>query len=110
MPSDNIERAIRRVAEKDTAALAEVTVEAIGPGGAAVVIHAITDNSNRTINELKQLMGKMGARMVPPGSLAWVLKTPLEIREAPQKEQLQALIQALDAHDDVQKVLTNAEQ
>src|SRR3989344_5845663 len=48
MPSDNIERAIKKASAKESAELKEVVYEAYGPGGSALVITAVTDNSNRT--------------------------------------------------------------
>lgn len=115
MPNDNIERAIKRVGEKDAESLTDVQLEGIGPGGVAIIVRAITDNSNRTINELKQLLGKFGSRMTGPGSVAWMF-TRTEGRFSPtttipltpeQHDQLMALVEALDGHDDVQEVYTN---
>lgn len=74
MPGENIDRAISRVSDTESAALSEIAVELIGPGNAAIIVNAITDNSNRTINELKQLAGKHGARMAGQGAIAWMFK------------------------------------
>src|SRR5690606_15678261 len=52
MPMANIQRAIDRVADKNAAALEEVTYEAIGPGGVGIIIEAATDNRNRTFPEV----------------------------------------------------------
>lgn len=122
MPSDNIERAIRRVSDKNAASLGEVRLELIGPGNAALIITAITDNSNRTINELKQLVAKMGARMTGQGSVAWMFQkkvtpsgleyfrsVPLPVTDPADQAALERLLEALDEHDDVQDVFTNAE-
>src|SRR3989344_6399447 len=56
MPNENIERAIKRASEKDSAELKEVIYEAYGPGGSTIIITAVTDNSNRTTNEIKHLL------------------------------------------------------
>lgn len=114
MPNENIERAIKKVADKDSAALAELQVELIGPGGVAIIVHAITDSSNRTINELKQLVSKAGGRMVPPGSLQWMFQktehglVPTAPVPVSDPDALNTLIGLLDEHDDVQNVFTNA--
>src|SRR5579864_153859 len=52
VPQENIEHAIKRAAEAG-AALEELTFEAYGPGGVAIIIHAISDNRNRTVQEIK---------------------------------------------------------
>ena len=69
IPQDNIERAIKKTKESDN--LKEITVEAYGPGGSALIIDAITDNSNRTINELKFLLNENEAKMAEQGSVRW---------------------------------------
>lgn len=118
MPTDSIQRAIQRVTDKDAAALHEIQVEFIGPGGAAIIVAAITDNSNRTINELKILATKHGARMVGQGSLLWMFQKsdeglvatiPTPIAAAEDQIKLEAFLNAVDDHDDVQNVFTNAE-
>jgi YebC/PmpR family DNA-binding regulatory protein len=118
MPNDNIERAIRRVTDKGQAALTEVQLEFIGPGGAGVIAIAITDNSNRTINELKTLVSSHGARMVAQNSILWMFRksgtemevsVPVPLSEPAHQQQLESLLEALDEHDDVQNVYTNAE-
>ena len=63
MPSDNIERAIKRATEKDFAELKEVIYEAYGPGGSTVIITAVTDSSNRTTNEIKHLLSEHDAKL-----------------------------------------------
>lgn len=72
MPRDNIERAIKKgTGELEGAALQELTYEAYGPGGAGVVIHALTDNSNRTSPEIRSILEKHGGSLGKPGSVAW---------------------------------------
>jgi YebC/PmpR family DNA-binding regulatory protein len=118
MPNDSIQRAIQRVTDKASAALNEVQLEFIGTGGAAIIVSAITDNSNRTINELKQLATKPGARMVGQGSLLWMFQksseglvatVPAPIPNQDDQQKLEAFLNAIDDHDDVQEVFTNAE-
>src|SRR5437660_8074763 len=61
MPSDNIKRAITRGAGGEgAAAFEELTYEAYGPGGVAIMIETATDNRNRTIGEMRHIMSKYG--------------------------------------------------
>ena len=73
MPKDNIERAISRGASKgeDGVEISEITYEAIGPGGVAILISAVTDNKNRTTPEIKLLLSKNGASFGGMGSVSW---------------------------------------
>lgn len=105
MPLDNIERAVRRVSEGDQDALSSIQVELFGPGNAAMLVIAITDNSNRTINEIRQLCGKIGVRFASPGSVSWMFKKSGVVRVHPQNpEDLEKIeLKAIDAGaEDVQ--------
>jgi len=75
MPKDNVERAIKRgsgetVEEK----LEEVLFEAYGPGGIAIIIEGITDNKNRTLGEIKQILNQNGGKLVGEGSVKWMFE------------------------------------
>lgn len=112
MPKENIERAIKKASEKETAALSELIIQAMGPGGIALVIEAITDNKNRTINEIKHILTEHEAKMVPEGSLNWMFDqnwnphAPLEAAPEAQ-EKLDKLLETLDNNEDVENVHTN---
>ncbi|KKS96498.1 hypothetical protein A3B05_02515 [Candidatus Giovannonibacteria bacterium RIFCSPLOWO2_01_FULL_43_160] len=117
MPNDNIGRAVKRATEKDSAELKEVVYEAYGPGGSALVITAVTDNSNRTTNEIKHLLSEHGAKLGEQGSAAWafnkeskefVAKYPVSLSPEDSKK-FEELLSALSDHDDVQEVYSNAE-
>lgn len=69
MPKANIERAIARVADKNSAALIEETYEGYGPGGVGLIIEVATDNKNRTMPEVRNALNKNGGRMADPGSV-----------------------------------------
>src|SRR3990167_7128951 len=106
IPQDNIERAIKKTKESDN--LKEITVEAYGPGGSALIIDAITDNSNRTINELKFLLNENEAKMAEQGSVRWAFegdkaKFPQEVSQE-DREKIQKLIEIIGDNNDVQKV------
>jgi len=74
MPQDNIERAIKKVSEKNSGKLTELQLDAVGPGNVAMIITAITDNRNRTISELRTLFTKLDVRMRQEGSHSWMFK------------------------------------
>ena len=74
MPNEKIERAIKKVSDKDSTALSEIQLEFMGPGDAALIVTGITDNSNRTISELRKVASDHGGRMVQQGSVAWMFK------------------------------------
>lgn len=80
MPNEKIERAIKKVTEKDSAALSELLLEFIGPGDSALIVSGITDNTNRTISELRKLAADHGGRMVQQGSVSWMFKKSSIIR------------------------------
>lgn len=71
MPMSNIERAIQRAADKDAAALEEITYEGYGPGGVAIMVEVATDNKNRTYPEVRLAFSKNGGNMAEPGSVAF---------------------------------------
>ncbi|MEK7502904.1 MAG: YebC/PmpR family DNA-binding transcriptional regulator [Patescibacteria group bacterium] len=115
MPSENIERAIKRATEKDAVELKEVMYEAYGPGGSAIIITAVTDSSNRTTNEIKHLLSEHGAKLGTQGSAMWAFAKigneyipnfPIDLSESDSK-QFESLLEALDNHDDVQEVYSN---
>ena len=56
MPKDNIERAVQKGISKDAGELDQVAYEFYGPGGVAVIVLAVTDNKNRTTQEIKHLL------------------------------------------------------
>lgn len=72
-PKDNIERAIKRGTGelKDGAQIEEVVYEAYGPGQIAMLIKATTDNKNRTLGEIKNLLKKNEGKFSEGGSVAW---------------------------------------
>jgi YebC/PmpR family DNA-binding regulatory protein len=118
MPKENIERAIAKGMQKDASSLEQVLYEAYGPGGTALLVDALTDNKNRTTQEVKHLLSKEGIELAPPGAASWAfVKTPegsytpngvsLEVTGS-DEEQLQHIIDALDEHPDVQRIFTNA--
>ena len=72
MPKDNIETAIKRAAGKDMAEISEVNYEAKGPHGVMLFIETATDNTNRTITNVRTPINKAGGEMLNTGSLQFL--------------------------------------
>ncbi len=73
MPSDNIERAIKRGSgESEASALTEVKLEGYGPSGIAVVVEALTDNRNRTVQDVRRLFTRHGGNLGESGCVSWL--------------------------------------
>jgi len=73
MPTDNIQRAIKRAAgTADASALSEVTYEGYGPGGMAILVQVLTDNRNRTLNEVRNAFSRHNGNMGEAGSVSWL--------------------------------------
>ena len=70
MPKDNVERAIKRgTGELEGATYEEITYEGYGPGGVALIVETMTDNSNRTTPEIRHIFEKNGGNLGTPGSV-----------------------------------------
>lgn len=117
MPKDNIERAIAKGAAADAALLESVTYETYGPGGCAIIIEALTDNRNRTAQEIKHLLSKQGLALAAPGSAAWAFTRQADGSWEPQttvplsdtdNESLMKVLEEIDAQTEVEEVYTNA--
>ncbi len=77
MPADTIERAIKRGSGEldDDIRLEDIVYEGYGPGGAALFIEALTDNRNRTVAELRNVLARGGGNLGESGSVAWMFDT-----------------------------------
>lgn len=76
MPADNVERAIKRATGgTDVAALAEATYEGYGPGGAAILVGALTDNRNRTVSEVRSIFARAGCSLGEAGCVGWLFES-----------------------------------
>jgi len=123
MPTDNIERAIQRgIGKLEGVKLKEVLFEAYGPGGIAVIVEGITDNKNRTLGEIKQILNQNNGKLVGEGAVKWmferkgclVVDCKLQIEDLKNKEKLELIsieAGALDLywHNDVLDVYTKIE-
>lgn len=72
MPKDNIEAAIKRAEGKDSDDYVEILYEGKGPHGVLVVVECATDNSTRTVANIKSYFNKAGGSLVPTGSLDYM--------------------------------------
>ncbi len=116
MPADNIERAVAK-ASSSAEELEQLTYEAYGPGGSAIIIDCYTDNRNRTAQEIKHLLSKNGGSLANPGAALWAFQkntegklealSPIDLSDS-DLESLASLVDELEEHDDVNEVYTNA--
>src|SRR5690348_8523111 len=75
MPMDNIERTIKRaVGGGEGSNLEEIQYEGYAPGGAAILIHAMTDNRNRTAAEVRSVFNKNGGNLGESGCVDWIFE------------------------------------
>lgn len=76
MPLDNIERAIKRGSGgAEGSDLIEMVLEGYGPGGAAILVKALTNNRNRTIQEVRQILTRHGGNMGESGCVSWIFQS-----------------------------------
>src|SRR2546429_3547807 len=99
MPWDNIDRAIKKGAGGlDGVQYEEVAYEGYGPGGAAILIQATTDNANRTVAEIRFLFTRHGGNLGAANSVAWMFDRKAQIVvDAGQADEDAALEVALEA-------------
>lgn len=117
MPKENIERAIAKGVAKDSANVEQILYETYDPNGVAILIEALTDNKNRTTPEIKHLLSRFGLEISAPGAASWaftkvgntyVPNEPLNELSGESEEKFTTLLEALDEHEDVQQIFTNA--
>jgi len=72
MPKDNIERAIKNAMGKDQSDYKEVTYEGYGPHGIAVFVDTLTDNTTRTVGDVRSVFNKFSGTLGTTGSLAYL--------------------------------------
>ncbi len=76
VPNDNIDRAVKRGSGElgDAAAYEEITYEAYGPGGVALLVECLTDNRNRAAAEVRTAITRNGGNPADPGSVAYLFQ------------------------------------
>lgn len=109
MPKDNIEAAIKRASGKDAADYTEVIYEGKGPHGVLIVVECATDNTTRTVANIKSYFNKVNGQLVPTGSLDFLFsrKAVFQIQKTDEVdvEELElslidAGLEEIDIHDD----------
>jgi YebC/PmpR family DNA-binding regulatory protein len=98
-PNDNIERAIKKgTGELEGETYQEISYEGYGPGGAAIIIEATTDNPNRTVAEVRHAFSRNGGNLGASNSVAWMFdRKGLLYLEADAYPEDRALDDALEA-------------
>jgi len=114
IPQENITKALTKARDSATE---DVIIEAYGPSGTAFIIKAITNNSNRTVAEIKKLLLDNNAKFALQGSVIWAFSLNEEGNFVPQFKQLVSsddvkkidlLTERLLDHSDIIDVYTNA--
>lgn len=86
MPSDNIERAIKKGAgELKGDVIVSITYEGIGPGSCAILVNSQTDNTNRSLTEIRNIVDTKGGKLGAKGSVSWMFEEKGLIIVTPQK-------------------------
>jgi YebC/PmpR family DNA-binding regulatory protein len=106
MPKDNIERAIERgVGGNEGAILEELTLEGYGPSGTAILAQTVSDNRNRTVQEVRNVFTRGGGTMGSAGSVAWLFDSKGIISvDGKGKDTDELTLEAIDAGADDVKV------
>lgn len=99
MPNDRIEKAIQKATGAGEAKLEMITYEGYGPAKSAFLIETITDNKNRTNQELKFILSKNGGSFAQQGSVAWLFnkKGSISIEKPENMNQEELELSAIDA-------------
>jgi YebC/PmpR family DNA-binding regulatory protein len=99
MPLDNIERAIKRGSgQAEGAILVEMTLEGYGPSGVAILVQALSDNRNRTLQEVRNLFTRNGGNLGEAGCVAWLFDSRgLITVETNGKDAEELALEAIDA-------------
>lgn len=72
MPKENIERAIKKATDKDQADYKELVYEGYGPHGVAILVETATDNTNRTVANIRSYFTKFGGSLGTSGSVSFM--------------------------------------
>jgi YebC/PmpR family DNA-binding regulatory protein len=99
MPQANIDRAVMKgTGELPGMSFEEVTYEGYGPGGVAILLECVTDNTNRTVAEIRHIMSKGGGNLGQSGSVAWMFERKgqiyLEVERYDEEVALESALRA----------------
>lgn len=115
---ETIERALKKGSDKNEAAMEAITYEGYGPAGVGIMVTTLTDNRNRTGQEIRYIFSQ-GGSLGTPGSVSWGFARTMDGEWNPMQgtevdvpddkvEELSTMIDSLENHDDVTGVYTNA--
>ncbi|HEC63865.1 MAG TPA: YebC/PmpR family DNA-binding transcriptional regulator, partial [bacterium] len=123
MPQNNIGRSIKRgTGEIEGVEIQTATYEAYGPGGSALLIDTQTDNTNRTVADIRKIIDDSGGKMADSGSVSWqftekglITVVPAKLKESEKygkedayqpvdKEEIQLELLGIDGIEDIQEV------
>jgi len=116
MPSDNIERAIKKgTGELPGVTYEQVTYEGYGPGGVAIVVEALTDNKNRTTAAVRNIFSKKSGNLAGAGSVGWLFTRKgfivVEKSKAEEEKLMSIAIESgaedLKTEEDAYEIITN---
>jgi len=109
MPLDNIERAIKRGSgQAEGAILVEMTLEGYGPSGVAILVQALSDNRNRTLQDVRNIFYRNGGNLGEAGCVAWLFDSRgLITVETNGKDAEELALEAIDAGAEDVKVENN---
>ena len=107
MPQENVTLATKKgTGELEGVQYEEISYEGYGPGGVAIFMEVMTDNKNRTVGELRAILGKNGGNMGENGCVAWIFEQKglitVKMSEKGEEELLELIIDA--GGDDMQIV------
>jgi len=120
MPKDKIKKAIDVGLGKGGGGQAkEIVYEGFGPGGAGLLVVAVTDNPNRTAAEVKHIFSQFDGSLGAPGSVSYmftrgedggyVSTMPFKLEDSAQQQKLQNLLDNLRENEDVEEIFCSAE-
>jgi YebC/PmpR family DNA-binding regulatory protein len=106
MPLDNIERAIKRGSgHAEGVSLVEMVLEGYGPSGVAVLVQALSDNRNRTLQEVRNIFFRNGGNLGEAGCVAWLFDSRGVITvETDNQDSEELALEAIDAGADDVKI------
>ncbi len=109
MPLDNIDRAIKRGGgQAEGASLAEMVLEGYGPSGAAILVSALSDNRNRTLQDVRNIFTRNGGNLGESGCVAWLFDNRGVITVDAKEQDAEALaLEAIDVGAEDVKVEDN---
>jgi YebC/PmpR family DNA-binding regulatory protein len=99
MPLDNIDRAIKKgTGELEGVSFTEMVLEGYGPSGAAILVQALSDNRNRTVQDVRNIFSRHNGNLAESGSVSWLFELKgLIIVEADGRDPEELALQAIDA-------------